>query len=98
MQYFFHSEAEEELLQAIDYYENQSNGLGTQFADEFYKNLNHILIYPKAWPEITDGIRRKLLVKFPFGILYSIHNESIYIIAIAHLKRKPNYWLERKRN
>jgi len=49
MRYSFHPDAEIELNQAIDYYEESQKDLGLEFADEVYKTIHRILTFPKAW-------------------------------------------------
>ena len=48
-----------------------------------------------TWPVIEAELRRRLVRRFPFGILYRIEPEEIVIVAVAHLRRKPGYWRER---
>ena len=93
--YYFHKDAETELLEAIDYYENCSSGLGYDFSIEAHATVERICSFPKAWPTLVDDIRRCQLNRFPFGILYIQEKERIYIIAVMHLNREPNYWHER---
>ncbi len=51
---------------------------------------------PEAWPVIEEDIHRNLLHRFPFGIYYTIENDnSILIIAIMHMSRRPGYWKTR---
>lgn len=51
--------------------------------------------FPDIYPIILNHFRRCLVYKFPYGIIFSVENEFIYIIAVMHLKRKPDYWLDR---
>ena len=60
-------------------------GLGYDFAIEVYATIQRIIEYPKAWPKIDKEIRRSLVQRFPFGVLYSEEGNSIFIIAIMHL-------------
>jgi hypothetical protein len=95
MNYFFHPEAETEFIDAIAYYEEYEEGLGYDFAAEVYFTLERITTHPKAWPYMEEGIRRALVSRFPYGILYAEHNHEIYIAAIMHLHREPGYWKHR---
>ena len=95
MRYAFHSEAEIEFLDAIDYYELCSSGLGYDFAIEVHSTLQNILSFPKAWPILGKDIRRCQLHRFPYGIIYSEHDDIIYILAVMHLHRRPTYWQDR---
>lgn len=95
MTYSFHPEAELEFLLAIDFYEDKEAGLGRDFALEINSTVERILTYPDAWPVIEEDIRRSLVKRFPFGVLYSKLEEEIVIVAIMHFNREPGYWKER---
>lgn len=84
-----------ELNDAFVWYESQSSGLGTRFLDEFDLAVRKIAAYPLASAEIADGLRRCLLSRFPYGIIYGIDSEAIIIVAVAHLHREPRYWIGR---
>ena len=72
MRYSFHTEAKIELSFAVDYYENRKLLLGRQFATEVSLTIQRIVAYPTMWPFIGPGVRRCLLRRFPFGIIYHI--------------------------
>lgn len=95
MKYLFHPEAEAEFAQAIGYYEEYEEGLGYDFSVEVYSAIERITSYPKAWPIIEDEIRRCVVRRFPYGILYSEEKEEIFIVAVMHLHRNPDYWKHR---
>ncbi len=96
MKYSFHPEAESEFFKDIEYYKEREEGLGQDFAVEVYSAIERILFYPKAWPIIEENIRRSLINRFPYGILYAEDEDKIYIIAVMHLSRDPDYWKHRK--
>jgi toxin ParE1/3/4 len=50
---------------------------------------------PVEWPILEDGVRRYLLDKFPYGILYTLDSNELRILSFAHLKRHPDYWKDR---
>jgi len=91
----FLPEAEQEMLEAARYYESQAAGLGEDYLSEIERAVAAIAESPKTWPIIEGNLRRRLVRRFPFGILYCVEPEEIVIIAIAHLRRKPGYWRER---
>ena len=91
----FHPEAEEEMIDSAIFYETKSKGLGHKFLNEIARSLDLISSSPKTWTVLSDEIRRFLLRRFPFGLLYEIHNDYIYIIAVMHLHREPFYWKSR---
>ena len=95
MTFTFHPAAVIEFTEAIDYYESCQKNLGYEFSLEVYETINRIIINPNAWQLMNDNIRRSLVNRFPFGILYVIRNNEILILAVMHLHRKPNYWQNR---
>ena len=96
MTFVFHPDAAEEFYASIDYYEDCEPGLGYDFSIEVYSAMQHITDYPKAWPILEDDVRRCLTNRFPYGILYSIETDTIFILAIMNLHRHPDYWKDRK--
>jgi len=95
MTFSFHPEAEKEFLEAINYYEDRERGLGYDFSIEVFATIQNIVIYPTAWPVIEEGVRRCLVHRFPYGVIYSIEQEEILILAVMHLHRHPGYWKNR---
>lgn len=95
MIYSFHPEAELELNFAVDYYEECKINLGAEFAYEVQKTIQRILEFPTAWQELDGEIRRCLVNRFPFGVIYYQKNEEIIILAVMQLQREPGYWKER---
>ncbi len=97
MKYFFHPEAESEFIAAINYYEDCEPGLGYDFSVEVHFTLENILSFPKAWPVLEDNIRRCQTRRFPYGIIYVINEDVLFVIAVMHLHRDPEYWKDRSR-
>ncbi|OGW14813.1 MAG: plasmid stabilization protein [Nitrospirae bacterium GWA2_42_11] len=87
--------AQSEIDDAFAWYEAQSHGLGTKFLDDFDRAVRRIVAFPFASAEIEDGLRRCLLSRFPYGIIYGIDSETIIVVAVAHLHREPRYWVDR---
>lgn len=91
----FFKPAQSELEDTFAWYETQSHGLGTQFLDDFDRAVRRIVAYPLSSPEIEKDLRRCLLSRFPYGVIYGIDSENIIVVAIAHLHREPQYWIDR---
>lgn len=87
--------AELEMLDAAYFYELQASGLGADFLDKIEQAINDVAEDPQKWPIIHIQIRRRLIHRFPFGLLYRIDPDEILIIAIMHLHRRPDYWFDR---
>jgi len=95
MNYRFHPEAGAEFVEAIAYYEDKEPGLGLDFAFEVHSAIERVLAFPNAWPFVEDDVRRCLVRRFPYGMLYSVEEDGIYILAVMHLHRNPEYWKHR---
>ncbi|MCF8455003.1 MAG: type II toxin-antitoxin system RelE/ParE family toxin [Bacteroidales bacterium] len=87
--------ASNELEDAVEYYDDKVKGLGKKFKEEIKSGIKRIREHPQMWQEEKYGIRRYLLYRFPFKILFSIEKDYILIVAIAHCHRRPNYWINR---
>jgi plasmid stabilization system protein ParE len=95
MRVVFSKIAKQELDDATHYYEIELLGLGKRFRKEARKAAIRIAEYPEAWSVERGEVRKCLLHKFPYKLLYSIEKDHILIIAVAHQHRKPDYWIER---
>jgi plasmid stabilization system protein ParE len=92
--------AEEELLQSARWYDDKRTGLGDAFLDTAQTAFELIEAHPKRFKPIKTRrpkreVRRVLLKRFPFKIVYEILPDEIVVVAVAHAKRKPNYWQDR---
>jgi len=96
MTFSFHPEADAEFREAIEYYETCQGGLGEDFYFEIHSTIDRILSLPEAWPVLEGDIRRCLVHRFPYGVLYCIEAEAIFILAVMHLRRDPDYWKRRR--
>jgi toxin ParE1/3/4 len=92
----FHPLAEQELLDAVSYYEEQEIGLGLEYLGEVEHAVNFLMRYPEAGSKVRGSIRRLTLPKFPYSLLYRVMEEQIRVLAVAHHKRKPQYWVDRQ--
>ena len=95
MRVIFSKLAKVELDDATHYYEIEFEGLGRGFRKEVRRAAKRISEYPKTWSVEQGEVRKCLLHKFPYKLLYSIEKDHIFILAVAHLHRKPDYWIER---
>jgi len=87
--------AQIEVDDAVAWYDSQSRGLGIQFLDDIDRAIRRIAAYPLSSMEIEHSLRRCLLSRFPYGIIYGIDSEIIIVVAVAHLHREPRYWIDR---
>ena len=87
--------AQREVDDAVAWYDGQAAGLGQEFLDELDRAVRRAVAFPMSCPEIDPGIRRCLLARFPYGLIYGVDGETIVVIAVAHLHREPRYWVDR---
>ncbi len=92
----FHRLADLELNETARYYELESTGLGTAFLNEVERGLRSISDHPEAGTILRGTVRRRLLRRFPYGIVYSIKSDRIRVLAIMNLRRRPAYWVGRE--
>lgn len=95
MRFYFHEYAETEFDKAVAYYEDIQPGLGLAFAGEVYQTIKRIQQFPEACSTHSRNTRRCLVNRFPFGIIYQLKSGTVCIIAVADLRRRPGYWLNR---
>jgi toxin ParE1/3/4 len=91
----FHPLAERELDDAVAYYDLERPGLGTAFLDEAERCAGLIALHPEAAPIVRGTIRRRLLRRFPYGLLYRVRPDEIRILAVMNLRRRPSHWVGR---
>jgi plasmid stabilization system protein ParE len=91
----FDPDARAEFLDTVRYYEECQKGLGRRFRIAVETAVYLVSQNPFLYRLLKAPFRRYLLPKFPYSIIYSIEPDYIYIIALAHNKRKPGYWLKR---
>jgi len=89
---WFHPDAETELNDAADCYALQSPGLDQQFMAEIEQALAQIVEFPEAAAPGRDRTRSKVLLGYPYSLMYSVNQSGIRVLAVAHHKRRPFYW------
>jgi plasmid stabilization system protein ParE len=95
MTYRFLASAVADSKAAIEYYDGVSPGLGLGFVAELERTLERILLNPEAWARVSDGHRRCRLRRFPYGVIYSVTDDTVLVAAVYHLHRRPGSWSER---
>ena len=91
----FHPAAELELNAAASWYESRCVGLGIEFSNRVREKIAAVLEAPARW-RLVRGSRRIPLGRFPYAIVYrEISSDEIEIVAIAHFKRRPEFWSRR---
>jgi plasmid stabilization system protein ParE len=95
MKIVFLPPAQDELTEAVSYYNTQSEGLGYEFAAEVKRTIERIVQYPDAWFKLSNRTCRCRTNRFPYGVIYQTRKELILIVAVMHLNREPDTWKSR---
>jgi hypothetical protein len=95
MKVLFLKPAKSDFMSAISFYNEQSEGLGYEFAAEVNRTLERILQYPDAWLQLSKRTRRCRTNRFPYGLIYQIREDAILIVAVMHQSRNPESWKSR---
>lgn len=87
--------AQQEVDDAVFWYGNQAEDISHEFLDELDRAVRLVKSYPLAFTEVEPEIRRCLLARFPYALIYGLEQEAIVVIALAHLHGQPGYWADR---
>lgn len=91
----FHPEAALELIEAALHYEQQVAGLGWRFEAEIRHVIDLLLDHPDLGQQVDPDLRRIILPRFPFSMIYSVTTDALRIEVVAHQSRLPGYWKTR---
>lgn len=93
----YHPALEAELHEVRDYYNDKSQGLGDDFINEFEREALRIASMPERWMFVRGDIRRALMKRFPYVVLFRASDEStVRILVVKHEKRHPAFGLGRR--
>lgn len=93
----FHPEAEVDLYTSMAYYEAQQRGLGGDLRREVEAAASRIREHPRSFPlHLESGTRKCLVRRFPYSVFFLELEDTIWIAAVAHQKRRPDYWSHRR--
>lgn len=96
MKYAFHPEALTEYAEAVQYYVEQRAEVAQAFIDAVEDAIYRLRESPTRYIAIDEDVRRCMTRRFPYGILYTIEQDYILILAVMHCSREPEYWKNRK--
>ena len=96
MNYRFHRAALAEHLDEVAFYESRLPGLGADYLAEFETVMARACATPDFYPRVGhSNLRKAVLKRFPFDVIYRVEAAQIVILAIAHHRRRPAYWAGR---
>ena len=88
-----HEAAEEEMSDAVSWYESKEPGLGTRLRQEIEAAIFKIQLRPNAYQLVRGSkVRRILIEKFPYSIFYIAAGDDIFVISVFHTSRNPLIW------
>jgi len=91
----FHPDVKIDIQGSYTWYESKLHGLGLQFISELEQSFDAISYAPSTWSTFEHGLKRYILARFPFSVIYKEKDEEVYILAVMHNSRNPEYWKER---
>jgi plasmid stabilization system protein ParE len=91
----FHPDAANEYADAARWYGERSATVHDSFVAEIERVLRLIVAFPDRWPRYGPRHRRMLVRRFPFSVVYLETGDRLWVVAVAHAKRKPLYWVKR---
>jgi toxin ParE1/3/4 len=92
----FHPETEAEFTEDVDFYRDQARGLAVEFAEAVEEAVTFIRTHPEAGTPVRGVLRRWRVRRFPYSIIYREEPDRIYVLALAHHRRRPEYWRNRR--
>jgi plasmid stabilization system protein ParE len=91
----FFDAAEEEIEESRAWYRKRSVRAEAAFLREVDHAVEQVTSAPRRWPRYLAETRRYVFPDFPFSLIYFFQDDTVYVVAIAHDKRRPGYWRER---
>jgi plasmid stabilization system protein ParE len=93
----YHPLTTSDLNSAVAHYNRQQAGLGDELRIEVYASIERVLATPTQFSVVSRSIRRCLVHRFPYAILFRIVNaESLRVLVIRHHRRRPGFGLRRR--
>jgi len=91
----FHPEARHELRAAVLFYEGEARGLGRDLLQEVRAALGRLAEWPASGTRDGSDVRRVVLGRFPFTVVYQVQGDALEIVAVMHQRQRPGYWKDR---
>lgn len=91
----FHPQADDEFAEAVASYAGKVPGLGDRFYDTVLRLVAEIEAAPQLQRPWRHGTRRHFNREFPYALIYVERPDRVIVLAVAHFKRRPDYWRER---
>lgn len=92
----FHEEAAVEFDEAAAYYAVERASLSEAFISAVEDAVAQAKRYPEAAPSVRGRVRSLRVARFPYSVKYSVVDEGVRVLAVAHDRRRPFYWEGRR--
>lgn len=93
----FHPLAAKELSDAVQFYEGKARGIGDDFVNEVERLLEVLQTHPELGRPVPGDVRTVPARRFPYTLIYRASGDRLFLLAIAHQRRRPRYWSSRER-
>jgi toxin ParE1/3/4 len=91
----FHPNAAQESIETTAFYEHRVSGLGDGFILEVERVVDRLQAHHQIGQRLEGHFRRIILARFPYSLIYRVETDRIWVVAVAHHRRRPGYWRER---
>jgi toxin ParE1/3/4 len=87
--------AENELAEAVEWYDNQRPGLGKELVAAVRAVLDQVGRQPSFYPAVAHRVHQAIVTKFPYSVIYRVRGNKVMILAVFHSSRDPVIWQKR---
>jgi plasmid stabilization system protein ParE len=91
----FHPAAAQEAESTYDWYAARSPEAAHGFREELRRAIEAVAASPGTWPRFGGRARRYVFPRYPFSLVYLLRGDAIEVVAVAHGRRRPDYWRSR---
>ena len=95
MNHRFHPDALRELRESVEYYREINPVVVADFTHEMARLVSEVCDHPQVFRQFDPPARRHFSTRFPYGLIYLVEPDGVWIIAVMPLKREPTYWKHR---
>lgn len=95
MNHRFHPDALRELRESVEYYREINPVVVADITHEMARLVSEVCDHPQVFRQFDPPARRHFSTRFPYGLIYLVEPDGVWIIAVMPLKREPTYWKHR---
>ncbi|NUM52202.1 MAG: type II toxin-antitoxin system RelE/ParE family toxin [Candidatus Hydrogenedentes bacterium] len=95
MRVIIHRLARRDFVRAMEYYKKRSRVAVPGWIEELDAGIDLIRQFPGGMPEMEPGVRRLILKRYPYCLIYTLQDNTAVIVAVVHQRRKRRYWKRR---